>query len=120
MKHKVLLLLLTVVFVVGFISCSKTKDSELGQAWLIGRWSLDGPQTSELAMYKDVYFDTETTGRVVDLNSVSTGFNYSYPKLTTAVPDTTWQITKRSDIQISIGRTKYYKLSSYLINLISI
>jgi hypothetical protein len=112
MKQKVLLLSLTVLFVVGFISCSKTKDSELGQAWLMGKWSLDGPQTSELAMYKDVYFDTQTKGRFIDWNNISTGFNYSYPKLTTVVPDTTWQITKRSDMQISIGRTKYYKLSN--------
>ncbi len=112
MKHKVLPLLLAVVFVVGFISCSKTNNSELSQAWLMGRWSLDGPQTSELAIYKDVYFETETTGRVVDWNNISTGFKYSYPKMTTIVPDTTWQITKQSNMQISIGRTKFYKLSN--------
>lgn len=111
MKHKTLLLL-AAVSVACFISCSKTKDSELIQSWLIGRWSIDGPQTSALAMYKDVYFDTETTGRIVDLNNLSTGFKYSYPKITTAVPDTTWQITKYSNTQISIGKTKYYKLSN--------
>jgi hypothetical protein len=112
MKHKILSLLFAVVFVAGFISCSKTKDSELGQPWLLGRWSLDGPQTSELSLYKDVYFDTETTGRMIDANNYISGFTYSYPKLKTVLPDTTWNITKQSNMQISIGRTKYYKVSN--------